>query len=346
MKLLVLDPRNGDRCADLFLLDPLRRTRDQLRLGYVPELHLDPAASELVLVETALRSSPAEPTRYWLKRLAVDTLELRGQVEVPPRPMYAGFPGRSTRVVPDRAGRFIYVLENLGHPQRQDVYRTHVHRYNRRTGRVESGCPAIDSCMIAFGPLGDDGELFFHLSCEFPSTVAFAHFDRPELQLLTLEEVPYRTSHGKETCGSWFDSAAQVLYCVTGEGSIFRVQRGPARKELLARLPLVPPCCVPLHALHGGGGRLFVGVSTSSEERSLGLMSEVWPLSLAQQAMGPPFALPFPVLNFVVDAAGEVLFGVNPYLRRLLVATTSSGRLLDRIDNLGVTPAEVQLIAS
>jgi hypothetical protein len=226
-----------------------------------------------------------------------------------------------------------------------DVYRTLLHRYDRAAQRLERAQPFIDSCMLDFGTVGDsDEDLFFHLSCDYPSTVAFAQFTGDRLDLLPLEDVPSRTSHARETCGSWYDPGDRTLYCVTGEGRVYRVRCLPPEKALLAHLPLAGPRCVPLHALHGGGGRLFVGVSTSSEERSLGLMSEVCPVSLATAAMGPFFKLPFPVLNFVVDPAGEVLVGVNPYLRALLVVATASGKLLDRFENLGCTPAEVQIV--
>src|SRR5262249_41065201 len=148
-------------------------------------------------------------------------------------------------------------------------------------------------------------DLFFHLSCEFPSTVAFANFRRPELDLVRLEEVPARTSHSRETFGSWLDPATQALYCVTGEGSLYRVCRPARTVERLARLPLAGPSCVPLHVIHGGGGRLFVGASRDTWERSLGLVSAVWPVAAATGMVGPAVELPFPILNFVVDDGGE-----------------------------------------
>jgi len=345
MRLLVLDPRNGDRCADLFVIEAgARRPAHRFRFGYVPELRHDPAAGELLMVETELGHPGSGRTRYWLKRLHPDTFKLIGQVETPMRPMYAGFPGRSTRVVPTPSGRYVYVLELGAHPDRLDVYRTRVHRYDRRRGILEAGEPLIDSCMVEFGSMGaTEDDLFFHLSCEFPSTVAFAHFNRPELELVPLCDVPARTSHRRETCGSWFDGAANTLYLVNGEGTVYRLQRRTP-PEVLARLPLESPRCVPLHVIQGGGGRLFVGVSGNSEERSLGMASEIWQISLAEAAPRLSFRLPFPVLNFVVDPVGERLFGVNPYRRTLLEVELATGKVVHSVEGFGSTPAEVQIL--
>jgi hypothetical protein len=345
MRLLVLDPRDGDRCADLFVIEAgARRPAHRFRLGYVPELRHDPAAGELLVVETELGQAGTGRTRYWLKRLDPDTFKPLGQVETPMRPMYAGFPGRSTRVVTTPSGRYIYVLELCAHPDRLDVYRTRVHRYDRRLGILEAGEPLIDSCMVEFGLMGtDEDELFFHLSCEFPSTVALAHFRRPDLELVTLCEVPARTSHLRETCGSWFDGASNTLYLASGDGTIYRMQRH-SPPEVLARIPLERPRSVPPHLIQGGGGRLFVGVAGNAEERSLGMASEIWPIPLDEPAPRRSLRLPMPVLNFVVDPVGERLFGVNPYRRTLLAVELATGKVVQSVEGFGCTPGEVQIL--
>src|SRR5689334_22334714 len=112
MKIFVLDPRDGDACSDLFVVDENEGVVDQIRLGYVPEIRHDPVAGELVLVETELPASPGEPTRYWLKCYDAHSLRLSHKQEIPVRPMYAGGPGRSTRVAPTRSGRYVYFLES------------------------------------------------------------------------------------------------------------------------------------------------------------------------------------------------------------------------------------------
>jgi hypothetical protein len=225
-----------------------------------------------------------------------------------------------------------------------DIYRTKVHRYDRRTDALEAGAPIVDSCMVEFGPCGPtDDDLYFHLSCEFPSTVAYGRFDREAIRLVPLREAASRTCDSGETCGSWFDQSSGDLYCVSGDGVVYRTH-APLPPEVFARLPLSTPACVPLHAIQGANGKLFVAVSTSQRERGLGLASELRTISLADGSIGGPVKLPVPVLNFVVDPEGCRLIGVNPYLRRLLVVDLESGETVQSVEDLGETPAEVLLL--
>src|SRR3954451_5695639 len=147
MRLLVLDPRNGDRCAALFVIEPgARRPAHRFRFGYVPELRHDPAAGELLMVETELGHPGSGRTRYWLKRLHPDTLKLIGQVETPMRPMYAGFPGRSTRVVPTPSGRYVYVA-GAGRPPRPPGCLSDPGPSLRSTTRNPGGGRALDRLL-------------------------------------------------------------------------------------------------------------------------------------------------------------------------------------------------------
>src|SRR5262249_12314227 len=152
--------------SDLFVLGRRGRVERVVPLGYVPELHVDPTAGELVVVETEL----GPPTRYWLRGFVTDTWTERWRVEVGERPMYAGYPGRSTRVAADPHGSFLYTLQTrlLRQPPSEDVFRVWVVRYDRRTRTLETGKPVIDSCTVDFGCLDAAGGLFFHLSCDFP----------------------------------------------------------------------------------------------------------------------------------------------------------------------------------
>src|SRR3712207_3402079 len=132
MNIVVLDPRSGAFCADLFVIEAGSWRMRHLPLGYVPEVHYDPVARELVLVETELDRDTGATRHYWLKCYAADTLRLLRQQETPQRPMYTGYPGRSTRVVSAPSGRFLYVLESevlLRHPGDEGVFRIRVHRY-------------------------------------------------------------------------------------------------------------------------------------------------------------------------------------------------------------------------
>lgn len=345
MRYLVLDPRNGDRSADVFVIEPgARRPERRIRFGYVPELRQDPANGELLMVETELRREGSDQTRYWLKRFDPATFRLLGQVETPVRPMYAGFPGRSNRLSPSRSGRYVYVLQLGRHPERRDVYRTTVHRYDRRADVLEAGATTVDSCMVEFGPSGPtDDDLYFHLSCEYPSTVAYGHFGREDLELTPLCELSARTSHARETSGSWLDRESGTLYCVSGDGTIYRVRPREA-PQILARLPLVEPACVPLHAIQGAGSSLFVAVSASLHERGLGLASVLWPVSLDDGSVGRRIALPVPVINFVLEPDGGRLLGVNPYLRRFFVQDLATGAVVQSVDDVGCTPAEVLVV--
>ncbi len=346
MKILVLDPRSGDSCADLFVVDFASGASDRLRLGYVPEVHYDAAAGELAVVDTELPQTSGVPARYWLKCYDLGTLRQTRRHETPMRPMYAGFPGRSTRLVSSSSGRYLYFLQSEGirrYPE-EDIFRLRVHRYDRRHDAIELGDLVVDSCLLDFGPLGgSEDELFLHLSCDFPSTIAFGKFPAPGLTLLRLEDLPSRSHSPRETCGSWLARESGTLYCVTGEGKIYRV-RHAEEPALLLELPLTPPRSVPLHHLYGGGGRLFVGVAADDNERSLGLASEIWQVSLSHGTVASVTKLPLPVMNFVTTPDGATLIGVNPYATTLYLMDLGSGKPLKLMDDLGVSPAEVLLV--
>jgi hypothetical protein len=346
MKILVLDPRNGDAVTDLYVADPADRSLESMRLQYVPELHFDPAARQLLIVETELDCGPErDGTSYWLRLLDAETLKLVRTVATPTRPMYAGFPNRSTRVSGTPSGRYVYVQELCMPPGRVDIYRTLVHRYDRERNVLERGAPVVDSCVVAFGVLGPgDDELFFHLCCEEPSSVLVARFDSPGGELVRMTELPARKYSLEETCGSWLDAASQSLFCTDRAGAIYRVRRPPEETSLFARLPIATPRTVPLQHIHGADGRLFIGVARSDGERSVSLASEIWTMSIEDAAVMKATTLPAPVINFVTTADGSYLVGVNPYRRALYVVDLGTGKLVDQIGDLGITPAEVQLI--
>jgi hypothetical protein len=104
MKLLVLDTHRGGHNADLLILEDDTSEIKKLPLGYVPELHYDKANRQIVVVETELKNANSDRTLYWLKCFSPDDFELLLQKRTPPRPMYAGYPGRSTRVKSSASG--------------------------------------------------------------------------------------------------------------------------------------------------------------------------------------------------------------------------------------------------
>jgi hypothetical protein len=199
---------------------------------------------------------------------------------------------------------------------------------------------------VDFGTLGtSDEDVFFHLTCEEPNTIAFARFSSADIDLVRLtDRMGARTYALRETCGSWFDAPTQSLFCTTREGSIYRARQPPAPSALWLRLPIEGPRTVPLQHIHSSRGRLFVGVARDRHERSLSLVSEVWEIAIDDASIRRVIALPSPVMNFVTVENTPLLLGVDPYRSALYFMDLTSGKLLDRIDDLGMTPAEVQVV--
>lgn len=134
MKILVLDPQNGDSFAQLFVLDAEDGSGEVLQLGYSPEVVSSAGARELAVVETEPGQDDGNPTRYWLKCYDADSLRLKRQLETPVRPMYAGYPGRSHHVMASPSGRFLYLFESsivFRYPADENVFRLRVLRYDR-----------------------------------------------------------------------------------------------------------------------------------------------------------------------------------------------------------------------
>ena len=203
MRILVLDPRNGAATTGLLSLDLEGRVLARAELGYVPEVCHDARRDEIVSVETDLEPARA---RYFMRRYAAATLVKVAEVETEERPMYAGFPGRSTRVVVGPSGRYVYGLESrmtLRHPDGDDVLGARVIRWDLERGALERSELSVDSCTLAFGHAGPvEGELFFHLSCDDPSTVVFGRFDVPGLRVARLDDLPGELSVQAECLSS------------------------------------------------------------------------------------------------------------------------------------------------
>ena len=194
MRVLVLDSRNGNETSDLYVVDPDTRRVRTLQLNYSPEIAYDSATNQLLVVETELDvAKRGRGSLYWLKLYDARNLKLIRQAETPPRPMYAGFPNRSTKVVASASGRYVYFQVLQVHPERTDIYRVRPGRFDRVTNGIETGLPAIDSCVVDFGPAeGSEHELFFHLACDMPNTVAFMRFDSPEIDTVVVAELASR----------------------------------------------------------------------------------------------------------------------------------------------------------
>lgn len=345
MKLLILDTRRGGHNADLLILEDGNPEMKKMQFGYVPELHYDATNHQIVVVETELKNNNSDRTQHWLKCFSANNLELLLQKQTPARPMYAGYPGRSTRVKSSPSGRFLYFLESTMHPDAFDIYRILVHRYDYQKDEIQAGQIKIDSCMIDFDQFGaDEDELCFHLSCEFPSVIAFGNFNSPELELLQLEKLPPRTHGPKETCGSWFSKNKNELYCINGEGTIYKVNSPSNISKSLVTLPLKEGNFIPLQQICETDGSLLIGVSTDIGERGLSLASQIWRVAVDDGEILDKIQLPFPIMNFIVTPDDYYMVGVSPYQCAIVFVEMSSGKILGMRDNIGVSPAEVLAI--
>jgi hypothetical protein len=342
MKLLILDTRRGAHSADLFILEKGASKINKIKLGYVPEFHYDQTKHQIVIVETELRKDDLFATKHWLKCLSADNLEVILQKEIPERPMYSGYPGRSTRVKSSSSGRFLYFLESTMHPTAIEVYRIKVHRYDYEKDEIQAGQMNIDSCLVDFDQVGEnEDELYFHLSCEFPSVVAFGNFNSPEIEFLQLEKLPSRTHGPKETCGSWFSKNNDALYCINGEGSVYAVNTSSKSVQVLVRLLLEKGNSIPLHQVYGTDNNLLIGISENVGERGLSLASQIWRIDNISGELLDKIQLPFPVMNFIITPDNQIIIGVSPFQRSVVLVELKSGRILGIKDEIGVSPAEV-----
>jgi len=351
MTILVLDTRAGDRVSDLFVLSEGGEQQRRLRLGYVPELCYDAATHELVLAETSLGSRFRHETQYWLKGYDASTWDLKWKQLTAERPMYTGYPGRSSNIDVCASGRFVYSLQSrmlirsTEDPSASDTFHLTVTRYDRRRGLLESGQSAIDSCTVAFGYLGPGvDQVYFHLSCDYPSTVAFCDFADPEINWVRMDPLTQRDFSPRETCGSWLDPARRRLYCVAGNGTVYEVSHAPSRSTVFACIELGADELIPLRQIHGNGEFLFVGVSGDSNLRSLSLASEICQIAIANPDAVRRFPLPFPVLNFVASGDGRLIAGTSPYQQAVCLLDASNGRVIRILEPVGMTPAEVLFV--
>lgn len=345
MKLLVLDTCKGSNTADLFIFEAGKTDFEKMSLGYVPEIHYDAVNQQLVIVESEISKDKSELTRHWLKCFSTDNFELTLQVSIPQRPMYSGYPGRSNHVKSSLKGNYIYFLETDIHPEIIDLYRLLVHRYNLEKDEIESSSIIIDSCMIDFDQCGEnEDELCFHLSCEFPSVLAFCKFDSNELNLVKMEDLPSRTHGSKETCGSWVSKDKKTIYCVNGEGSIFKINSDSKVSEKMTQLDLPQESSIPLQQIYGNNSSLLVGVSKNIGERGLSLASQIWKISAENGELLNKIELPFPIMNFVTTPDEQHIFGVSPYHKAFCLIEAKTGTILGMRDNIGNSPAEVLVI--
>ncbi len=345
MKLLILDTQRGGHFADLYVLTQASAELEKMQFGYVPEFHYDKANHQIVCVETELRKDDSDKTRHWLKCFSADNLELILQKEIPERPMYSGYPGRSVRIKSSASGRYLYFFESSIHPQDFEIYRLIVHRYDYEKGEIQTGKLIINSCLIDFDQVGEnEDELCFHLACEFPSVVAFGNFNSPKVEFVNLLNLPSRTHGLQETCGSWFSKDKKYLYCINGEGKIFQVNTHSQKFKVFSHLKLEKDNHIPLQQIYLTDKHVLVGISKNISERALSVASQIWLISIENQKIENKIELPFPVINFITTPDDYLIIGVSPYQNAIVLIEKNSGKILGIREGIGKTPAEVLAI--
>jgi hypothetical protein len=241
-------------------------------------------SQELVVLES---DACAEPMKYYLRLIDAASMAETARREIPVRPMYAGFPGRSIAGCISPSGRYVYFLRSGPVIRDGDdlAFRLTPARWDRTADAIEVAPFHVDSCHVDYGLTGSgEQDLFLHLSCECASTVAFGSFSSPECTLLRMEILPSREHGPLETNGSWLDRARDCLYCANRQGTIYEVQLREKSSRVLAALRLGRSCGVPVHQITGALGMVHVGVAEESGDMGLGMVTEIWSVYAASSA--------------------------------------------------------------
>jgi hypothetical protein len=314
----------------------------ELPVGYSAELRFHAHTREVVILESA--ASPPADMRYYLRVVDADRLQEIVRREIPVRPMYAGFPGRSVAAAVSRTGRYIYFLRSGPVIEQGEdlVFRLTPIRWDRGLDRLEVAAFHIDSCHVDYGLTGaTEEELFLHLCCECASTVAIGSFQSPRCDWLRMEDLPRREHGPLETTSSWLNAATGDLYCVNRAGVIYEVSLRHRTRRVLASLPLVHGRAVPVHQICGAGQMVHVGVAVDDAEMGLGMVTEIWSVCVPSGEILEPRMLPHPVMNFVLSADASQFAAVDPYTQSAWCIDFESGREIWSLDRLGGTPAEL-----
>jgi hypothetical protein len=131
------------------------------------------------------------------------------------------------------------------------------------------------------------------------------------------------------------------LYCINRAGEIFAADLVNSTADRLCQLPLKEEEGIPIHALCGAAGMLFVAVSRCAGEQGTGTGSEVWCVSQDSGEVHRKLKLRLAAMNFAVTPDGSTLVAAAPWDRTVFAIGCDSGRELWRVANLGRTPAEV-----
>jgi len=345
MRILVLDPRLGTTSSELFVLRPDSGKIEWAReLAYVPELRYCAPTGEVVLLETDV--GPDEPVNY-LCLWDGESLSEKLRLPIPPRPTYSGFAGRSVSGMVSASGRYVYFLRS-GPIQRLDEYtltfRIIPCRYDRLLREFEEAAFHVDSCHIDFGLTGvSEDELYLHLSCEFPSTLAFAGFSDPAFDQVRLVDLPGRVHGPLETNGSWLDPSSNRLFCVNRAGDLFVVDLVRRNARTLRSVAAGQDLAVPIHHICVAGNRVYVGRAQTIGEQGNGLASVVDCLDAESGELQGTVLLSQPAMNFAVSSEGPTLIAACPFQRCVFAQDLTTGDEIWR-RSLGQTPGEILLL--
>lgn len=340
MSFFLLDPMSGGLSGMLYRFDGDGEPAGEISVGYSAEARYQPHTNELVVLES---EAGGPEMKYSLRILDAARLEEKLCCEIPVRPMYAGYPGRSVAGSVSPSGRFVYFL-HIGAAilcGDDPTFRMVPARLDRKSGQVQLGAFHVDSCKVDYGVAGDGEEgLFLHLSCECASTIALGSFSSPDCGFLRMETLPAREHSPQETNGSWLDSSRALLYCVNRQGTIYEADLRQRTARVLARLRLPRGYAVPVHQIWGAGGQIHVGVAEDRGNMGLGMVTEIWSVGAETGAFVERRRLPRPIMNFIVTPDNRRLLGVDPYSRTIFCQDRATGEEVWSRRH-GATPAEI-----
>lgn len=345
MHFIIVDPRRGSLTGLLRRIAADGSLEGEYPVGYSTEVTFLPATRELFLLES---NAEVQPMQYSLRTMNADTMREGTRRQIPSRPMYAGFAGRSPRCPLSPSGRFIYFLRNGPVHRHEDdlVFRLEVARWDRQLDSIQAGSFHVDSCYVDYGLAGNsEDELFVHLSCEYASTLAFGRFASEECHYLRMENIPRREHGPLETNGSWLDSSRNRLYCVNRIGTIYEIDLAARSCRVLARLNLGEHKRVPIHQIYGAGGEIHVGVAEENQDVGLGMVREIWSVSASTGEFLGRRLLPDALMSFVVTPDGKQLAGVNPYLRTAFCLDRATFEDIWWLDGCGEAPGEIVIVS-
>lgn len=342
MRFAVLDSMNAGLSSMLFHISCNGLLEREFPLGYSAEVRFQPHTRELVVLES---DAYVRPMKFYLRLLDSERMTEIARREIPVRPMYAGFPGRSIAGSISRSGRYVYFLRSgpvIRHPDNDLSFRLTPIRWDRQLDAMEVGLFCVESCNVDYGIVGNsEDSLFLHLSCECSSTVAFGSFGSPDCNLIQMEKIPRRQHGPLETNGSWHDTVRGFLYCVNREGVIYEVRLSEQTSRVLARLRLGPKQGVPVHQIYGAAGEISVGVAGDDGYMGLGMVTEIWSVSADTGEFLERRVLPQPAMNFVVTPDGAQLVALDPFSRNVFCVHRETGEEIWNLRDFGNTPGEI-----